>query len=315
MIPQNTNEIQAFITDILQNIPVVFSDNKLGLYFLIKDLSKDLESFINTGKTELTEFSLFSKEQECAMATHWESLELTVTYHSQRITYMYKEVTIKYLRVKDPKTKANISLIPWFMLHGKPYPVFTYVYANWYYRSTDNESLRLSAAAAGKLFGVPSLNKSTVCRNIRAMEHIFDINRLDKPLSVEDRETPTVDKVMELIPEILGGYTSSGLSEEMDGDKPNNKPESANQTETVPRALSAIPHEYSEVINKKEAARYGIRDTRKRPARKHKDRRRPEKRELSYTSSQQLEEIRKAFILSCRGMVMDAATTNHHLLL
>jgi hypothetical protein len=63
---------------------------------------------------------------------------------------MESSVIIKYLQVLNPKTDVSISLIPWFLLSGRPYPVFIYIYANWHYESFGKKSMKQSAIATGK---------------------------------------------------------------------------------------------------------------------------------------------------------------------
>jgi hypothetical protein len=157
------------------------------LYFLVRDISQELEEFILTGKKHSDELHVFSEEREREMIKVWRQLGLKVAYHYQQIEYMRCNVMITYLRVFNPATDINISLIPWFMLPpNRPYPIFVYVYSIWYYHITGKKSLSQSAAAAGKLFGIDSLNKSTVCRSIKSLEGFIDISRIDRPLSVDE---------------------------------------------------------------------------------------------------------------------------------
>jgi len=66
---------------------------------------------------------------------------------------MNQNVKIKYLQVSNPETGINISLIPWFSLPGRPYPIFLYAYAFWHYENSQRKSMEVSAMVAGKNSG------------------------------------------------------------------------------------------------------------------------------------------------------------------
>jgi len=316
MIPQNTNEKQDILNNIFRDVPIVLADEGLHLYFLVKDLSEELEAFIFSGKKDRAEYQVFSEEDMREMAGYWEGLGLTVTYHSQRMEYMNNEIEIIYPRICDPETGMMISLIPWVMLPGRPYPIFLYLFAIWHYYSSEKKSMRLSAEAAGKLFGISSLNKSTISRNIKAMDRLFTIFQIDRPLSTESREAPSIKDIIRDIPKMLKECPSIEKLKEMYGDRAGQLPEQVNKTGNIPLALSGIPHEYAKVIKDNgEPIRSNPHDSRKRPARPRKQGKRATKRRSSFVESKEIEEIRKAFITKCRDIIIDAAVRYHQLLL
>jgi hypothetical protein len=174
MITQDTYEIQGAISDILRCVPIALSTGGGCIYILIKDINKELARFISTGRTEAAVFHTLSLEEMKATAECCEQHGLTLTYRSHCMEYMHRKVTITYPQVSNHATGIKVSLIPWFLLPDRPYPIFTYAYAIWHYNSSGKKSQRLSAAATGKVFGVSSFNKSTVCRNIKALEGLFN---------------------------------------------------------------------------------------------------------------------------------------------
>jgi hypothetical protein len=297
------------------SVPLILSDGASCLYLLIKDVSKELEDFILTGKTQTAEFHVLSAEQERTVMDRWKQMGLTVTYHRQRIEYMYREVTITYLCVGNPATGMKISLIPWFMLPRRPYPIFAYIYAIWYYQTTGKKSLSQSAATAGKLFGIDTLNKSTVSRNIKAMEHFNEISQIDKPLSTDGPETPSDKEVIECIPEILGSDTSVESLERRYGQRIKRLPEPIQHTGAAQDVLSAIPGEFSQVIKNSEPPKKKTRDVRKRPGRPRSKGSQRVQRQPDFVGAAQIEKKRRRFIEICRSMVLNATAVYHRFLI
>jgi len=315
MITQNTDKIQEVLAKIFRDIPVVLSAGAACLYFLVKDLSEELEEFILGGRAGAAEFHVFPKGEMEEMASRFEAQGLTVTYRSQQIEYMYRQAAVIYPQVGDPATGMKISLIPWFMLPGRPYPIFTYVYAIWHYQASGKKSMRLSAAAAGRIFGAGSFNKSTLCRNLRAMARLFEMFQIDSPLSVEARAAPSAEEVIGAIPELLRGCPPIGELGEMYDGQACRLPGGGGNAESVSRALSGIPHECADAIKNSGPAEGHRRDARKRPPRPHGKRKKRVQRGVGFAEPHKIEQIRRAFIAGCRGIVMDAAGSCHQFLL
>jgi hypothetical protein len=295
-------------------IPLILAADASCLYFLIKDISQDLDEFILTGRIRTNEFHVFSVEREQAIIKSLSQLGLEITYHSQHIECMGCKVMITYLRVRNLVTDTNISLIPWFLLPGRPFPIFLYAYAVWHYHVTGEKSLSLSAAATGKLFGVSSLNKSTVSRTINAMESFIDISRVDEPMS-EEREALSDEALVKSISEVLINGASLKSLEENYGYVIKHLPAPIPRKEVVNSILSGIPEEYSSVIKYRTPASGNIRDVRIRPARPRNKNLKRVQRQINFVDSAQIRNIRKGFIEICRRIVLDTAIKYHRFLL
>ena len=251
------------------------------------------------------------------MIRRWERNGLRAAYHRQQIDYMNWKATVTYLRVCDPATGTSISLIPWFMLPGRPYPVFAYVYAIWHYQSTGEKSLSLSAAAAGKLFGIGGLNKSTVSRNIKAMGDFIDLSHIDRPLATGACGSQSDEEMIGRIPEILRCSPPNESLEEIYGEMAKRLPAPINSKEAAKLALSGIPVEYSQIMKcgGNDPDNGKLRDCRKRPARPRKKGTRRVQRPLRFASPHQIEKARIAFIGICQALVLDAAATYRRFLI
>ena len=315
MIPQDIIEMQESIAKVFCGIPAALFSDRNCIYILIKDISEELENFIFTGMTEAVMFETLSREDMEAMAECCKQHGLALAYRSQRMEYMHRKVTVTYPQISNNATGMKVLLIPWFTLSDRPYPVFTYIYAIWHYNNGGKKSQRLSAAAAGKVFGINTFNKSTVCRNIKALEGLFENVRIDRPMPDETAKPPSNTDVIGHIPKILQVCTSIELLKEMLGDNIVQLPDCVNRTKTVKYTPSAIPQEYSKVIIEAMPAGNRRRDTRKRPARPRKRPANAVQRNLRFTDSAKIEHIRKAFIVICRCIAMDSATAYHKLLL
>jgi len=307
IITQDTSEKQETIQNILRNIPMIITDGCNCLYYLVRNLSEELDKFISTGKTDVNEFNTLPETQQREMAGHCKRLDLTVTYHSQQIEYMNHKVTIKYPMITNPKTDMSVSIFPWFMLPGRPYPIFIYIYAAHHYYSTWKKSLRMSAMAAGKMFGIESLNKSTVYRSLKIIEQIFDVGQIDRPLSATEKDTPPAESMDGLIEKIFGGDLSMKTLMEIYGDNVKSLTEGDGHTENIPAALSGIPHEYCEVIKERQPDKARRADTRRRQARERRSE--PKKPLIVFIEPHKIERMRIEFIDICKNLVMDAAIT------
>ena len=317
IIAQNIENAQEVLSRILQNIPIVMATKEDRIYILIKNINTKLENFIYTGEAETSEFQVFSNDDMQAMSRHWTRLGLTVTYHRQQMGYyMQRKITITYPQVSDPATGMRVSLIPWFMLPGRPHPIFAYIYAIWHYRTSGEKSQRLSAAATEKLFGIDGFNKSTLCRSLRA-GGIFEILQQDMPQTAIGCEMASNEDLIEYIPRLLKGCPSIKTLKEMLGGNTGQLSESVSDTENVRGALSGVPHEYLKVIkeNGQGSANGKANDSRKRPSRPRSECKRPKRRALQFAPKPQIEYIRKGFITYCCSFVMSAAMTYHQVLL
>ena len=296
-------------------IPLILVGNATCLYYLFNDIHEDLEGFITTGRSDLRDFHAFPEEKEKLLISHWEKLGFIITHHIQRMEYMGCKVSITYLKVKNPETGLNISLLPWFLLPDRPYPIFMYIYAIWYYQITGKESLSKAAAVTSKLFGVEELHKSTVSRNIKALENIIDTSRINEPLEIKSPEQPSDEELDKLIPEILNSAPSIELLEKRYGEMVKHLPPPINRLESVCCALSDIPPKYSEVLKEEEVVKVKSRDVRKRPPRPRREESECVQRPLNFIESHKLRQKRKEFVEICRCLVLDAAISYHRFLI
>jgi len=321
-------------------IPLILVDDESCLYYLVKDLHEELEKFIRTGKTQVKEFHVFPEEEELEMARQWENLGLTVTYHSQQLWYMSCRFKVTYLKVSSPDNGMSISLVPWFVLPGRPFPVFVYIYAIRHYKISGEKSLSKSAAATAKVFGIDSFNKSTVSRNIKALENFADITRIDRPLAVEGSEAPSdatgatdtndatgatdtdagddgaaLAETIGLIAEIVKNCPPLKSLEEEYGKRVKQLPKPINSATAARRALAGIPGEFFKVIKESPPFSGISRDTRKRPARPRPEGPKCVQRPLRFVESWKIEKERKDFIKICRHIVLDAAAAYHRFLI
>jgi len=303
MISQGDVIIQDAIETVLRNIPVVmFHDTKA--YILVKDLSKGLEEFIQTGKAGAGEISIFSDAQEKELTAGWRESGYEYAFHYQTLEYMNKRISVKYPAVANRKTEMSVSLIPWCMLPDRPYPVFVYAYANWHYSMTGQKSMMLSAHAAGKVFGVASFNKSTLCRL-----------RKDKSISgmltgyaetAAEQNVPHNGDISVYVSELLEHPGQIKKIYEQSGGGPGAQPKSG--AEFAIDALSSVPAGLSRAIIDSPPSRHIAHDTRKRPPRpRNNGQTKRVQRQINYADPVQTEHIRTEFIALCRAAVMDAA--------
>jgi len=315
MIPQETSEMQESVANVFCGIPAALTSGEKCIYILVKDLDKDLEDFISTGRADRIQLQALPSEEMQAIAKCCERHGLELKHYSQRMEYMHRKVTVAYPQISSPATGMKVSLVPWFTLPDRPYPVFAYIYAIWHYNTSEKKSQRLSAAAAGKVFGIGSFNKSTVCRNLKAMERLSESVQIGSPASAGTARAQTTKEVIGCIPEILKSCPPTESLKEMLGGNVAPIPESANSPHKLTNALDAIPQEYSQVIMETAPAGTRKRDARKRPARPRKQPGNDVQRILRFADSEKIESIRRGFIAACRIMVIDSAAVYHKFVL
>jgi len=310
MIAQEQVNIQDTLEKVLRNIPVVlFHDTKT--YILVKDLSNGLEEFIRTGKTGGGEIGVFSDKQEKELTASWCESGYEYAFHYQTLEFMNKRISVKYPVVKKQKSETSVSLIPWCMLPGRPYPVFVYAYANWHYSMTGQKSMILSTNAAGKVFGVASFNKSTLCRlrkdkSISGMLTGYTETAAEQTAPYNGDISVYVSELLEHSAQIKKIYMQSG--------DPDAQPKSG--AEFTIDALSSVPDKLSKVIIDSPPARYIIHDKRKRPPRsRNNGQTKRVQRQIVYVDPVQMGYIRNEFLALCKAAVMDAAVKYHRFLI
>ena len=316
MITQNENNTQDILKKVYDEVPVILSARDGKFYLLIKELNKKLNNFIIDGEKTGDLYHALSTEQESYIAKLCREQKFTLTYRSQRMEYLKCEVAIIYPQISSPENDMAISIVPWFFLPHQPYPVFVYAYAVSHYLKSADKSLKLSAEVAGEVFGIPNLNKSTVLRNFTEMEHLFDISKIERPLSIENRATQTTEEMIDAIADILKNRESIDELKKIYGERLKCLPKRIKNTEKISMALSGIPNELLKVIKPGSTDRGKSYDSRRRPSRPHGDKKEPLQRTvIHYVESHEIRLIRINFIAAFRNIVMDAAKTYHRLLM
>lgn len=295
-------------------------------------MSEDLGYFVETGKRPEEdkgtnkEYHVFPCEEEAGMITRWTSSGLKVTYNRQQVD-LKDRITIAYMKVEDPKTKLSISMIPWFMVVGRPFPIFTYIYAIGHYQRSEQKSLQESAAAVRKLFGISTFHKSTVSRSLSAMEGFIEASRLEQPLTADALKKPVCPPngqtgphksdidIVEQISEILASYPSFEALERDIGERIKRLPKPLKGKGNISCALSRIPDEPFEIIIRNESGGRPSRDHRKRPPRPRAKGPKPVQHPLKFVEHLKREEKRKEFIAISRCLTLDAAIKYHRFLI
>ena len=162
----------------------------------------------------------------------------------------------------------------------------------------------MTASATGKVFGIDSFNKSTVCRNIKAMEGLYESINTCSPASGDDAKMQADESLVALVPEIFRCCPSTEALKEMLGGNTAPVPECVKPTRRPVYTLNAIPHEYSDVIVEAASAGARCRGRRKRPPCPYRPSDKRVQRPLRFTDSAKIGHIRKEFITVCISIVV-----------
>jgi hypothetical protein len=302
------------------------------LYYLCGEVSAELAKFVETGKRPEQdkgtnkEYHVFTHKQEKKMIERWTALGFTVTYHRHQIE-LTDRITITYMKVQKPQSDMGVSLIPWFMVAGRPYPIFAYVYAIGHYQRAEQKSLEQSAAAVRKLFGIGSFHKSTVSRSISAMTEFINKSKLDRPMSIDDLRKPGYptngqaspcqgeDDTVKQVSEVLNTYPSLETLESELGETIKRLPDPIKRKDSISHALSKIPDEQFKIIIRNEPVGRQPRDGRKRPPRPRAEGLKSVQRPFKFVDHPQQIKIRQAFITICCHLVLNAAVKYHRFLI
>jgi hypothetical protein len=82
-----------------------------------------------------------------------------------QLTYLHHAYTIICLEFK--KETNTILIIPEFLLPGRPYPIYVYLYAINLYSANPDKSQRESADATRKRFGLTTFSHTTLGRALK----------------------------------------------------------------------------------------------------------------------------------------------------
>ena len=297
----------------------MYIDRDSCLYILLTEINPELNNFLYTGRTDCKEFHALPTTKEEELKNECKQLGYEIRYYRHSLEYMDETVTIKYLKVRNPDNDVSISLIPWFVVPGRPYPIFIYIYAIWYYYHHGKKSMNEAARASGKLFKISSFHKSTVSRSIGTMKNIIDLSQIDGTLALGSRDIscdisntkyPNEDAV-EMVKYILKTCPAiESLKEEyLNAIKP--LPETINAKPTIKHVLNDIPSKYSHIIIHPESTKRNSRDARKRLPRPRNKKTDPMQRRFRFVEYARREDIRKEFIEICLHLVLDAAIKYH----
>jgi hypothetical protein len=303
IISQNEVNIQETISTVLHIVPTVITCDK-GAYILVRDVSKDLEEYLQTGKKKTAVINAIDEKLEQELTTKWRADGYKYSFRHQILEYMHKRISVRYPEVTNPNTHTSVSLLPWCMLPGRPYPVFVYAFATWHYTKSEHKSMMQSANAAGKVFGVESFNKSTLSR-LRKDNNLSCILMDVPPADSRKAGNHCIDEAA-YVTELLELQPPAKNICKLDSSKQD--PPATGNTEFTINELNTVPLELSKVIKDSQPICQKNRDTRKRPPRpRHMNKTKRVQRLIRYADSSRIEHIRKTFIMFCKVAVMDAA--------
>ena len=310
MITQDEVNIQEIQEAVLHNIPAIITRNGKA-FILVKDINDGLEEYINTGKTNAGVIGVFPDKHEKELADGWSANGYECIYHQQTLECMHRRVSVRYPTIRNPRTGMGVSLLPWCMLPERPYPVFLYAYADWHYLKTGQKSMKMSAHAAGKVFGVSSFNKSTLCRMRR------DKSITGMPVGgTQSTIVHSARRDADIAACVTGLLEHPAPTQNIAGTDGGGRRPPTNNTEFNMHALSAVPDELSKVIIGGPPTRHIAHDKRKRPPRpRHMNNAKRVQRPVRYVNSDRIEYIRIEFIALCKAAVIDAAIKYHRFLI
>jgi hypothetical protein len=312
MISQNSTDTQEILKSIFANYPIILYDTN-HIYLLVGSPNDDLTKVIEEGINDTGVIQIFADEKGKETLSQWKRLGFTVRYINQQIECMNHVVNIRYPQIANPANCKKISLIPWYISPGKPYCVYVYLYAAWYYHTTGRKSMWLTAKATGRIFGISSFNKSTVCRNIKAMERYLNQNCSNAPISTEERGLSSTSDFIEIVPTILSSSITADAPEATYEAKTMPIPAPNGQAGKVSTILEGIPREYAEVIKPKEKITKksrGTHTTTLKTKRKQHVQRSP-----VYIANSKIWDIRTKFIEISRRLIINEAIERHRLII
>jgi len=352
ILTQNDEQIQAIGEKVLTEIPFALTADNGEIYILIKDLSKEMSDFIDGKGVMGMELHVFSIAYEERTKRRWREYGYECTYHSQSMQYLGRDVIIKYLHVINPKTKAAVNLIPWFMLPRKKYPVTTYAYAAWYITQAEEKAgVRKTGDVVKGIFGLDTFDPSTVSRACAQMSQVFaQTGEDDGPLSIQEPENAATaaeivkwaTEHLEKHPEIEHDNNGEAavfdpqpiLSEAEGAGQENDNEEGACEVinrgnggnanialswratwkSENARILGNIPGELAKVIKPKPEVQSKV-DRRDRPARPRGERLPAEREKIDFIETDELKMKRNKFTGYCKSIVLNAAILYHKFLI
>jgi len=205
ILTQSDDNIQAIGEKVLKETPFALHTDNGEIYILIKDLPEEMENFIGGEPFKGEELHVFSEAYEKRVLRRWREHGYECTYHRQSMEYMSRTITIKYLHVKNPETKIGVSLIPWFMLPRRKYPVTTYVFAAWYSTLPEEKAgVRKTGEVVRELFELNTFDPSTVWRTRAEISRIYgEQGENEDPISIQEPKIASTAAIMDRVIEFL----------------------------------------------------------------------------------------------------------------
>ena len=112
---------------------------------------------------------------------------------SYKIKYQRKEYTVICLEFRDDKNSAEpIVIIPEFLIPGRSYPVFVYLYAIALYSGSPEKGQRWAAEETRKYFGLDTFAHTTLGRALKVF--VRNIEEATKASDNIHNETSSNDK-------------------------------------------------------------------------------------------------------------------------
>lgn len=283
------------------SLPYIINGGKSDRYILIKALPDDLNEWIITGKTKGITFRILTTNEENELKSMCRRLKLKFRRGRQTMEYMGYTAEIEYPRIVDPVNKTCVSLIPWFMLHRKKYPVFIYLFTYWLC-VCQNKSERQSAVAAEQLFGT-KIHFSTVSRSIKMAQTLS--GTLDTSTTASSSAI-TFGDILKDIPELLS------LKSNLDQPQPSCVGASitlANVTVRFAKFIRTVPKALSTATPPTATSRHkrAIKDLSKNKPTKQKP--------TQFIDEKNITRVRRRFIAQCRRLVFNVAKRYHKFLI
>ena len=130
--------------------------------------------------------------------TALEQQYLDAGYRQYERSYIIKEQHKEYTVIcsefrNDAKGLESIVIIPEFLVPGRPYPVYVYLYAIDLYSGAPEKGQRWAAETTRKYFGLETFAHTTLGRALKAFIHVIGGGVDADATPPEESSTPTPD--------------------------------------------------------------------------------------------------------------------------
>jgi len=159
----------------------------------------------NTSSKTFTVLSTLSTEQK-EKATEVGQMINERTYKLQCGSVVF-EVSIPEICNEERADAASYLIVPEFLIPGRPYPIYVYLYAIVLYSSNAKMGQREAAERTRKLFGLTTFSHTTLGRAIRKLERM--IKKFEKEL--QDNEARNGNLENDCLEKNAGSFPSVEL--------------------------------------------------------------------------------------------------------